>query len=110
MADLGIAHLAAGQADIVARSVQKAMRPVPPQPVEGRRLGLADGVVGRIVAPTPAVHDHQHHWPPPLHFTNPWLYRRAGYRELQRKRQSVLTVTPRPRPAPPPSRAWRACA
>ena len=67
MADLGIAHLAAGQADVVAGSVQKAVRPVPPQPVEGRRLGLADGVVGGIVAPTPAVQDHQHHRPPPLH-------------------------------------------
>ena len=78
MADLGIAHLAAGQADVVARGAQKAVRPVLPQPVEGRRLGLADGVVGRIVAPTPAVQNDQHDRPPPLHFTNPWLYRRPG--------------------------------
>ena len=67
MADLGIAHLAAGQADVVARSAQKAMRSVPPQPVEGRRIGLADGIVGGIVAPTPAVENDQHHRPPPLH-------------------------------------------
>ena len=57
MADFGIAHLAVGQADVVARGVQKAVRPVPPQPVEGRRLGLADGIVGGIVAPTPAVRE-----------------------------------------------------
>ncbi len=68
MADFGIAHLAIGQADVLAGGAQEAVRAVLPQPVEGRRLGLADGVVGFVFAPAPAVENNEHHRPPTLHF------------------------------------------
>ena len=45
MADLGIAHLAGGQADIVARSVEQAMRMARHEAVPHRCAGLGDGVV-----------------------------------------------------------------
>src|SRR5579863_7208786 len=67
MADFGIAHLAAGQADVLARGAQKAVRQVLPQPVEGRRLGLADGVIRRVLAPAPAVEHNKHHGAALLH-------------------------------------------
>src|SRR4029077_10852161 len=51
--DFGIAHLALGQADVLARSVEKSVRAGLPQPVEIRRLSLANGVVARLVAPAP---------------------------------------------------------
>ena len=67
MADFGIAHLAVGQADVLAGGVQKAVRQALPQPVEGRRLGLADGVVRRVLAPAPAVQNDQHNRASLLH-------------------------------------------
>ena len=68
MADLGIAHLPVRQADIFARGAQKAVRTGRPQPIECRRFGLADGVIGGVVPPTPAIQNDQHNRPPPLHF------------------------------------------
>jgi hypothetical protein len=71
MPDLGIAHLAVGQADLLAGGAQEAVRAGLPKPVEGRRFGLAHGVVGRVVAPAPAVENDQHHRPPLLHVAFP---------------------------------------
>ena len=68
MADLGIAHLARRQADIACPTVRrKRVRAGGPEPVEGRGLGLADGVVGGVLAPAPAVQDDQHHRTALLH-------------------------------------------
>ena len=60
MADLGIAHLAVGQADVAARGAQEGVRTRAPQAVEGRRPRLAHGVVGAILAPTPTIQNNQH--------------------------------------------------
>jgi hypothetical protein len=71
MADLGIAHLPGRQADRLARGVQEAVRTALPQPVEGRRPGLQDGIVGGVLAPAEAVQNDQHDGPPLLHFAFP---------------------------------------
>ena len=63
VADLGVAHLAVGQADIAAGGVQEGVRAALPQPVEVRLARLADGIVGGVLAPAEAVEDHQHHRP-----------------------------------------------
>ena len=73
MPDFGIAHLAFRQADVLAGGVQETMRAGLPQPVEIRRVGLADGIVARIVAPAPAIQNDQHHRPPPLHRQPPLI-------------------------------------
>jgi hypothetical protein len=57
--DLGIAHLAFGQADIEARCAQEGVRPAHQQ-VECRGVGLADGIVMLVFAPSPAVEDDEH--------------------------------------------------
>src|SRR5271156_3434353 len=88
MSDLGIAHLAVRQADVLAGSVQECVRPVLPQPVEGRRLGLTDGVVGCLLAPAPAVENNEHDRPPTLHLLYPSLWMITPYCELRRTRQS----------------------
>ena len=67
MADLGIAHLPVRQADVLAGGVQQRVRAERPEPVEIGRARLLDGVVGDVLAPTPAVQDRQHHGTPPLH-------------------------------------------
>ena len=46
---------------------RKRVRTGRPQPVETRRAGLADGVVGRLLAPAPAVEHDQHHGTTLLH-------------------------------------------
>ena len=61
MSDLGIAHLPLRQADIRARRAQEGVRAGVPQAVEGGGARLADGVVGRVLPPAPAVQNHQHH-------------------------------------------------
>ena len=60
VADFGIAHLSLGQAHRHAGGLQQAVRPVLPEPVPGRRVAEADGVVrpGRAVAP--AVENHEY--------------------------------------------------
>ena len=71
MADLGVAHLAVRQADVVARGAQERARPRAPQTVEGRRPRLAHGVVGAILAPTPAIENNQHDGTTCLHVKCP---------------------------------------
>ena len=61
VADLGVAHLAARQSDIVAGGVQERMRACLPQAREDWRFCLPDGVVGRFLSPAEAVEDHQHY-------------------------------------------------
>ena len=59
VADLGIAHLAVGQPDIEAgRGAARVRRRH--EPVERRRVGLADSVVRRLLAPAPAIEDDEH--------------------------------------------------
>src|SRR6185503_3849827 len=67
MADLGIAHLAGRQPDILAGGAQEAVRAGGPEPVEGRGFGLADRVIGGVLAPAPSVQYHQHHGAALLH-------------------------------------------
>jgi hypothetical protein len=71
MADFGIAHLTRRQADILAGGHQQRVRAGGPEPVEIGRARLPDGVVCDFVTPAPAVHDHQHHRPSPLHCPHP---------------------------------------
>ena len=61
MADLGIPHLAFGQADVPARGMQEGVRAGIPQAGEGGGLREADGVIVGVFAPAEAVQDHQHH-------------------------------------------------
>ena len=63
MADLGIAHLAAGQPDLGAAGLQQRLRARRHEPVVDRRRGLGDGVVLGFRAVAPAVQYAQHHWP-----------------------------------------------
>jgi hypothetical protein len=63
VSDLGIAHLAGRQADIRAGGSQQGVRTGLPQAVEGRGAGLTDRIVGRLLAPAPAVQHGQHHRP-----------------------------------------------
>ncbi len=61
VADLRVAHLPVGQADIAAGGVQEGVWTGLPQPGESGGLGEADGVVLGCVAPAEAVEDYQHH-------------------------------------------------
>ncbi len=58
--DLGIAHLAVGQADIVLARVEMRVRPAADQFVPDRRLGAINRVIGAVRALAPAVEDAQH--------------------------------------------------
>ena len=60
VADLGVAHLAAGEPDLIPVRAQKGARASGPEAVESRCRGLRDRVVGRLLAPAEAVEDHQH--------------------------------------------------
>ena len=60
VADLGIAHLAVGQPDIMLARVEMRMRPAPHQPMPYRRLRPFDGIVVAVRALPPAVEDTQH--------------------------------------------------
>jgi len=57
MPDLGVAHLALGQADVAAGRREGRVWVGGPELVEDRRLGLRDRVPGPS-APAPAVEDH----------------------------------------------------
>ena len=59
VADLGIAHLALGQADEALGGVDQALRAGRDQAVVVGRARVEDGVVGRIGAMAPAVEDAQ---------------------------------------------------
>ena len=59
MADLGVAHLALGQADETFGRLQGAVRPALQEGVPVRHAGLCDGVDGRVVADAEAVEDDQ---------------------------------------------------
>src|SRR5918911_303710 len=48
------------------------MRTGAPEFVEGGRTRLADGVVGRVLPPTPSVQDHEHHGAAFLHRGTPF--------------------------------------
>ena len=59
VADLGIAHLALGQADEALGGVDQALRAGRDQAIVVGRARIEDGVVGRIGAMAPAVEDAQ---------------------------------------------------
>ena len=59
VADLGIPHLAVGQADIVLARLQLRVRAVRHEAVPIRRPGQEDGVVVAVGALAPAVQDAQ---------------------------------------------------
>ena len=61
VANLGVAHLPVGQADVAAGGVQKSVRTGLPQLGEGGGLGEADGVVLGCLTPAEAIEDHQHY-------------------------------------------------
>ena len=50
VADLGVAHLAVGQADVAAGGGERRVRVALPELVEGRRVGLGDRVAGPVGA------------------------------------------------------------
>ena len=59
VADLGIAHLAIGQAHVLSGCAEGGVRVVGIQAVDERRVGRAHGVVGTLGRQTEAVHDAQ---------------------------------------------------
>lgn len=59
VADLGVAHLAVGQADVLARGAEGGMRILGVQTVDERRAGSAHGVVGSLGRKAETVHDTQ---------------------------------------------------
>ena len=67
MSDLGIAHLPLRQANILARSSQQGVRAGRPQLVEAGSARLANSVVSRLFAPTPAIKHDQHYRTTLLH-------------------------------------------
>ena len=67
VANLGIAHLAARQSHVLAGCIEEGMGACIPEPGEGGRIGLTNGVVGALLAPAPAIEDHEHHWTFGLH-------------------------------------------
>ena len=79
-----------GRPTSAARGAQEGVRTARPQPVEGGRARLADGVVGRIVAPAPAVEHDQHHRTAPLHRNVPRVLSRR--RSCRRHRVLVRRV------------------
>ena len=59
VADLGVAHLPVGQADVAARGRQLRVRVALPERVEGRRLGERDRVARPGLGEAPAVEDDE---------------------------------------------------
>ena len=59
MADLGVAHLALGQPDRLARGLQRRVRIFAPEPVEDGRLRELDRVAGSGRRAAPAVEDDE---------------------------------------------------
>ena len=59
VADLGVAHLTVGQADVLAGSTEGGVRIVRIQAVDKGRVGRAHGVVGALGRQTEAVHDDE---------------------------------------------------
>ena len=59
VADLGVAHLAVGQADVTTLGRELRAREAAPEIVEDRRLGERDRVAGSGRRQTPAVEDDQ---------------------------------------------------
>jgi hypothetical protein len=59
VADLGIAHLSLGQADVAAAGLDQGVRVVAQKAVPGGRVRLRDGIVGGLLAVAPAVQDAQ---------------------------------------------------
>ncbi len=60
VADLRVAHLALGQADVAPLGGELRVREALPEPVEDRRLGERDRVARPRRGEAPAVEDHQH--------------------------------------------------
>src|SRR5579875_2790749 len=60
VADLGIAHLAIGQADKMLACFETAMRPALGQPPPNRQVGAGHRIVGAILTLPPPVEDAQH--------------------------------------------------
>ena len=65
VADLGVAHLAGRQADVVAGGGDAGVRPAPQQAVEHGRGRPVDGVAGAGRGQAPAVEHDQHDGPVP---------------------------------------------
>ncbi len=59
VADLGVAHLAGGQADCLARGGERRVRELAPEPVEDRRVGELDRVARARRRDAPAVEDDE---------------------------------------------------
>src|SRR5271167_2285673 len=60
MADLGIAHLAIREPDIMLARLQMRVRPAGQQPMPDRRMRHRDRVVASLRPLSPAVEDAQH--------------------------------------------------
>jgi hypothetical protein len=61
VADLGVAHLPVGEADVAALGGELGMRVAGPEGVEDRRLGQRDRVARPRLGQPPAVEDDQRH-------------------------------------------------
>ena len=63
VADLGVAHLSLGQADVQAGAGDQRVGRLAPEPVPHRGAGGGDGVVPALLAVSPAVQDDQYGGP-----------------------------------------------
>ncbi len=61
--DLGVAHLAAGQADERLARLEQCVRTIAQETMPVRRLRQGDGIVGALAAMAPAIEDTQHNGP-----------------------------------------------
>src|SRR5438270_8997753 len=59
VSDLGVPHLAGGQANRLARGVERRVRELPPEAVEDGRVGELDGVAGPGRRTPPPVEDDE---------------------------------------------------
>ena len=59
VADLGVAHLPVGEADVAPAGRERRVRVALPELVEHRRLGERDGVARALLGEAPAVEDHE---------------------------------------------------
>src|SRR5215472_17297873 len=95
MSDFGVAHLSGRQANVLAGSVKEGMRAGRPQMIERRCMGLSDGVIGWILPPSPAVHDHEHHraiflHADPLGISSTRYWQKIPPRRLSSDRECIL--------------------
>ena len=116
VANLRVAHLALRQPNVEPGRFEEGMRPRLPQPIEIRRAGKANGIIGPLLPPAPAIENNKHHGARRDHRLVPSLEHRVtvtkaigdafaspgGAKPPVARRQGE-----RPTSGPPPGPAWK---